>query len=490
MIVNTTYGGIEGIKESSVFTFKGIPYAKPPIGPLRFSRPEKPEPWNGIFQAKDFGYRAIQQNSFAANDLPETSEDCLTLNIATTSVEKSNKPVVVWIHGGQFTYGSGLDYFYKGINFVRNGDIVFLTVNYRLGALGFLHLGNQLGENYEASGNCGILDIIEALQWVKENISHFGGNPDNVTIMGESAGGKCAASLLIIPEAKGLFHKAIIESGSIQAIRDKQTAARITSRLLKELRLSEDEAFKLKTIPAKDILEAQNRIAPGIEGLHIFGPVIDNKIIVESPLNIIRKGNANKVKVLIGTNKDECNLFTATNDRLANKDRELVSKLFGVNSHIVWRAYENSCKDTLESAAWNEVLTDYIYRIASTRLMNVLAEMGWDVWAYRFDFQSSIGAVHAMELPFIFINFELEYDFLKQLGLSPTDFQLNKLGKIMHNAWISFIKEGNPHTKEISNWNKYSTDRKELMVFDKNCRMDTFKDLREDELFPDQVLTL
>lgn len=484
LITRTIYGKVKGINNGSHILFKGIPYAKPPIGELRFKRPIKVDCWDGIFPAESFSPRAIQPENPNAKVNEPISEDCLTLNIATPGIS-GNYPVVVYIHGGGSIRGSGADEFNKALSFVKNDDILFVSINYRLGILGFLYLGHLLGKEYENSANCAILDIIESLKWIKENIAFFGGNPNNVTIMGESAGAKCIGAVLIAAEAKGLFHKAILCSGSIQCIRDKYTAQKNTDKIIKTLGISKNEAGKLIDIPVEKLLEAQNRISPGI---HFFGPVIDGITITKTPMEIIKGGRANKVKIIIGTNKDEINWLLMNNDKLKRKDKEIINSMFGINSDIIWKVYKAEATKKSKDEVWKEILTDYVYRMASVRLGDALAEVGWEVWMYSFDFQTSMGAFHGINMDFIWNDINSLEKFLKIKGICFSKMYADQLALKMHESWAEFIKFGNPKSSSLPEWEKYSTDKKHIMSFDKVSKIENITNLRSDRDFPDQVL--
>ena len=244
VVVETRYGPIQGMQEGPLQVFRGIPFAKPPIGPLRLRPPEPPEPWSGIRDATAFGPSPMQASSPFIR-ITSTSEDCLYLNVWTPRADDARRPVMVYIYGGRFISGSASEPQYNGSAFAQDGDLVVVTLNYRLGALGFLYLGDLLGEDYADSGNCGLLDIIAALQWVREHIADFGGDPSQVTIMGQSSGAMCVATLLAMPAVRGLFGRALLESGAGQTTRDTKTATRTTRRFLSMLKVVPNEARTL-----------------------------------------------------------------------------------------------------------------------------------------------------------------------------------------------------------------------------------------------------
>ena len=263
VVVETNSGKIRGIAENGVNVFKGIPYAESPEGERRFAPPVKLQPWTGVRDAFEFGNRAMQDENafamspaliklFAARELPPMSENCLVLNVWTPAVNDGRKrPVMFWCHGGAFIAGSGDSPWYEGTNLCRKGDVVVVTINHRLGAFGYLHLGELGGEEFAASGNAGMLDIVSALEWVRDNIASFGGDAGNVTIFGESGGGAKVSVLMAMPAAHGLFHKAIIQSGPAVQMASRDDATETARQLLAELDLNTGQLAELRRIPAE-----------------------------------------------------------------------------------------------------------------------------------------------------------------------------------------------------------------------------------------------
>ena len=242
--------------------FRGLPFARPPVGPLRFGPPEPPEPWSGVRDAARFGPSAAQNGALVGPlmslGINRTGEDCLYLNVWTPGADRGRRPVLVWIHGGAFILGSGSQMLYDGATLARRGDVVVVTINYRLGALGFLRLRDRFGERLPATGNEGLLDQVAALEWVRDEIAAFGGDPGNVTIFGESAGAMSCATLLGVPRARGLFHRAILQSGAANYLWPRDTAARLADRLLADLAVGSPEELRAAA-PAR-LLAAQRRL--------------------------------------------------------------------------------------------------------------------------------------------------------------------------------------------------------------------------------------
>ncbi len=262
VLVETRRGPVRGASEGGLAVFRGLPFARPPVGPLRFRPPEPPSPWSGVRDAARFGPSAAQNGALIGPlmslGITRTGEDCLYLNIWTPAADRGRRPVLVWIHGGAFILGSGSQLLYDGATLARRGDVVVVTINYRLGALGFLRLRDRFGERLPAGGNEGLLDQVAALEWLRDEIAAFGGDPGNVTIFGESAGAMSCATLLGVPRARGLFHRAILQSGAANFLWPRDTATRVTDHVLADLAVSSPEELRAAD-PAR-LLAAQRRL--------------------------------------------------------------------------------------------------------------------------------------------------------------------------------------------------------------------------------------
>jgi len=291
-VIKINNGYIKGVVESPSLVFKGIPYAEPPVGKLRFKSPQPAKNWTDTLSCQNFGNISAQaggKKGFAG------SEDCLSLNVYTPAAAgKAKLPVVVWVHGGSMTAGAG-----KGENghaFSDRDSIITVTINYRLGVFGFLYMGD-VQPAYRSSGNNGLLDCMMALKWIRKNISSFGGDPSKVTIMGESAGAKLVSALLVSAEAKGYFQQMILESGGLQCIRDSVTAKAIRKRIMDTLQITHPN--DLLNISAEKLIEAQNKVMGGAKGTNYFGPVEDGKTITEDPYNYLKHHPDQGIKLLI-----------------------------------------------------------------------------------------------------------------------------------------------------------------------------------------------
>lgn len=444
MIVATKSGKISGIEENGMLAFKGIPFAKAPIGKLRFKPPVPIEPWAGIAKAVEFGNRSLQIADEACKDNISFSEDCLNLNVWTPAIDNKKRPVIFFIHGGGHVSGGNSDMFIDGPHLIRGRDSVMVAANYRLGALGYLYLGDILGEEYGDSGNCGLLDQILALQWVKDNIAAFGGDPDMVVLMGQSAGGKSVANLMVTPAAKGLFHRAIIQSGSVQCIRDTQTATNITKLLLERLGIS-DRPEQILTRKGEEILAAQKDLYEVIDSAHLFGPILDGRTIMEEPKIYIEKGKLGDIPVLIGYNKEELFYSDSSYDPTEDEIKVAFKRCYGENWKIALHKYQELKNNYSSQIAFDKTQTLCVYGNATISLTQMLIAAGNKVWSYRWDYGGEIGrAQHSSEIPYIF-------GYIKDNDRK-YDEVIETLSKQMNETWMSFICNGSPENKNIPAW--------------------------------------
>ena len=316
-------GRIRGRDEEGIRVFRGVPYARAPAGARRLRPPEPPEPWSGVREALRAADVAPQNRgavqAMLGADSQRSSEDCLALDLWTPGLDAGRRPVLVWLHGGGFTTGSGSLGVYDGRRLARRGDAVVVTLNYRLGALGYLALPALAREEGGALGNLGLLDQVAALRWVREHVAHFGGDPENVTLFGESAGAMSAATLLATPAARGLFRRVVLQSGAARHVHDREDGLRVAETFMKELALDADDVAGLRAAPVAALLAAQERCLAALAGVVrtvAFQPVVDGEVLPRQPLAAVREGSAAAVPMLIGTNRDEWKLF-GLNDRRA-----------------------------------------------------------------------------------------------------------------------------------------------------------------------------
>lgn len=470
--VETAHGRVAGAAKDGVLRFNGIPFAKAPVGKLRWRMPEPAEPWSGVRDCARFGAIAPQISGNAEAILGGTagskSEDCLFLNIWTPACDSARRPVMVWIHGGAFVTGAGSVGTYNGKHLATRGDVVIVTINYRLGAFGFLNLKDATDGTCPGTGSEGIADQIAALAWVKENIAQFGGDPNNVTIFGESAGGMSVGALLASPGARGLFHKAIPQSGACDIGHTREHSARVARLLLDKLGVSPADAPKLVDAPWETILDAQKALLaqPRETGGLPFGPTIDGDVLPKRAIHSIREGSAKGVAVMTGTTRDEWKLFTAAAAKLRLMDggklRALTAGLIGdAQADGVLAAYpQGSSFDK-----WNAVMTDHSFTMPAIRLAEAQGQHA-PTYLYRFDWASPflggvIGSCHALELGFVFGT----YNEKLAAAFFGAGQKADALSAAMMESWIAFARTGDPSNAATGPWPRYDAQARKTMIF-------------------------
>ncbi|HUD18210.1 MAG TPA: carboxylesterase/lipase family protein, partial [Acidimicrobiales bacterium] len=489
----TTSGKIAGRQKGGVLLFAGVPFAAPPIGDRRFKAPEPHEGWSDVRDATLFGRVAVQVGdslgALGAAPAPDWSEDCLFLNVQTPALDDARRPVMVWIHGGAFVNGTGAMPWYDGANFVRHGDVVVVSINYRLGALGWLELGH-LDPDYDTSGNNGLLDQIAALRWVHDNIDGFGGDPDNVTIFGESAGAMSVGTLLGTPAATGLFAKAIAQSGAAHNVSSMESATVVTGAFLKELGGGGLEA--VATAEPARLLEAQQAVSQAMVSGHIqrpvtsasglpFGPVIDGAVLPRHPAEAIRDGLADSIPLLTGTTRDEWNLFGLMDRRVEDVDT-LIRRLrrFVDKPEPVAAAYRGARAQDDDDALFKGIMTDRMFRVPAIRMAeSQAAHQPENTFMYLFEYASTafdgrLGSCHALEIPFVFDNL---HKAGAELLTGPEPPQ--SVADAMHAAWIAFVRTGSPVNDARPEWPAYDTRRRTTMYFGVPCHLESDPDSAE-----------
>ncbi|MDQ0194502.1 carboxylesterase/lipase family protein [Paenibacillus wynnii] len=470
LIVNTQYGKIKGTQANGINIWRGIPYATPPIGALRFHAPQPPKPWSLVRDAVEFGpvshQPADNRGTRFGGTQPVHSEDCLYLNVWSPVASEEALPVMVWIHGGTFVTGSGSQPMFEGTPLASRGNVIVVSINYRLGPFGFLHL-SPWGDGF--ASNQGLLDQIAALEWVQHNIAAFGGDPERVTVFGESAGSMSIAALLAMPAAKSLFSGAIMQSGTSQTLQPNH-AEEITAALLTELGISPKGDFSLlTTLSAEKIMEAAERMTMKLSGDSLsmfFQPVIEKNTLPEDPAKAVTNGSAKGIPLLIGTNRDEGNLFFREGSDSADFEQSLraLEMLMGVGNLSEIAGYY--------PASWEgqaDILTDLYFWRSSVSFAEAQRAHA-PVWMYRFDWSVPghpllYKAVHGAEIVFAFNNLFL----LRHLGLEVTT-SMKRLADIMQGAWIAFAHRKNPETPEVP-WPQYRPGDRATLIFDEHTRI-------------------
>lgn len=492
--IEISLGRLRGIKDDGVYTFKGIPYGGPTGGKNRFRPPTPPESWIGIRDATRYGpssWQAIETHTtltlLGAEGIDSMSEDCLVLNVWTNGLmDHGKRPVMVWLHGGGFVTGSG-DHIpaFDGSNLAKTGEVVVVTVNHRLGVFGYLHLEELAGEEYAGSGNAGMLDLVAALEWVRDNIETFGGDPGNVTIFGESGGGAKVSYLMAMPQALGLFHKAIIQSGPGLRAQTVEYATHSAGEFLDTVGVSPDQIHVLHEMRANTICSAWLKMTAGapLPGGDKFVPLMDGKIIPVHPFDPVAAPTASEIPLMIGTTKDETT-FMMMNDPMfgkydeetmrlrihANFDRKRAGTLSPAKVDDMIEAYRRLRPGATPHDLLIAITTDQM-RVSAIRLAERKTEGGKrPVFMYLFAWESPargglLKSSHTLEIPFVLNNVDPSVPII---GESPERFSL---ASNMSRAWIAFAKNGDPNHDGIPHWPGYFPEKRSTMIFDTECRV-------------------
>ena len=472
-IASTKLGDLKGRYRKGVSLFCGIPYAEAPVGKKRFAPPSPPNSWDGIRDASYFSPAAPQlPGDGITNRLPvRWDEDCLYLNIVTPACDDLKRPVYLWIHGGGYQHGQGAVPWYDGTSFATQGDIVVVTINYRLGAFGFCNLEPHFGKEFASSGLNGMLDQIEALHWIRDHIACFGGNPDQVTIGGESAGAFSVSNLLASPMTDGLFHKAIAQSGAAHHVHDPEMGEQISAEFLSEL--GNPGVEEIKELPPLSILEAQETVIQNHgytkRGIDPFYPTWGHEALTNDPLDLISQGAGASIPLLTGTNEDEMALWGLTG--LDESGLKRYANRVTSNPETFIRTYENRLG---KNPGWIACAlgSDWVFRIPAIRHAEARSRNSATTWMYQFSWDSRafggrFGSAHALEIPFTFNTLDRAG---VEVFIGEGDIP-NELAETIHDAWIAFIKNGDPSTPILGFWPPYSTDERAVMNFDTECNL-------------------
>lgn len=482
-IVSTTNGPVRGlVEDGGIHVFRGLRYAAPPVGKLRFRAPQPVPKWTKVFEAQSFANAAVQDP--VQGDMPKDEthgEDCLFLNVWAPSPTKAEQPVMVWLHGGGFSSGASSRPTYWGDHFARDG-VVMVGVNHRLNVFGFTQLPDSWGPDYASSGVAGLLDIVAALHWVRDNIAQFGGDPENVTIFGESGGGAKVSLLLSMPSAKGLFKKAIIQSGAALQATPRAYATSLGQSLTEVLGVAPGDVAALATIDTQRVFDAQKAAVEKVKSTETkgflitgFGPSIDGKELPGNPFSPQASPLAADIPLIIGSNKDEATMFMM-DPALPKTTAE------GFERHVA-EAYPNDASEM--ASALREAFPGYspgdlivalgglqMFWINSVILAERKLKQNAPVWMYRMDhelptFGGRLKAGHATELSYVFGTYDNIRHFVGP-GEPPA-----RMAMQMHPAWVAFARNGNPQTRFIPEWPKYDAASRTTMIFNLTSKVES-----------------
>ena len=499
-IVETSSGKIRGYERNGIHTFKGIPFGASTEGSARFMAPTKPNPWTGVRSSMQYGYVSPQgPRGGWANDEEAwmfswadgiQSEDCLHLNVWTPSINDNGKrPVMFWLHGGGFVAGCSQEHpAYDGENLCHSGDVVLVSVNHRLGPVGYLDL-SQYAEKFRDSGNVGMLDIVLALEWVRDNIGRFGGDAGNVTIFGQSGGGGKVNTLLAMPSAQGLFHRAVVQSGSMLRGATTDHSAKLAAEVVVQLNVKPED---LQTIPYRQLLDvglgivAKNR-PPGppdvrkMAALLGFAPVVDGKILPVHPYDPTAPAISASVPVLVGTVLNEFVNGINHPEYEAMTDDEVKKRatdFFGAHGTEIFAVFREQHPGEKPFDIYSRMMAASVRQGAVTQAERIAARGGAPAYLYWFQWKTPVldgrpRAFHCSEISFCFDNMSRAENMT---GNGP---EAQALAKQVSQAWINFARKGDPNHAGLPQWPQFTPDKCQTMIFNNKCEMKENPDTTE-----------
>jgi para-nitrobenzyl esterase len=484
-IVHTAAGRVRGITRDRVSAFFGIPYGASTADARRFMPPAKPEPWTGVREATQFGHRSPQGASaliaeVAAVDRREPAgEDCLCLNVWTPGVGAGRRPVMAWLHGGGYSQGSGAFIIYDGANLACRHDVVVVTVNHRLNVFGYLYLAELGGEKYAESSNVGMLDIVAALEWVRDNISAFGGDPNNVTIFGQSGGGGKVSTLMAMPSAKGLFHRAVCESASAIRGVPKDQATKAAAAYMAKLELKPNQVDELQKLPAEQLVAAMSGGGAMGPAYLRLAPVVDGKSLPRNPFDPDAPEISANVPLLIGSVETEVTFMRGTpiepmddvalhahvKQVLGGADDAMVDHLIDV--------YRTGRPGVANTDLYLILASDATFRAGVMTEAERKADQGAaPCYMYYFSWRSPVRdgelrTFHTLEIPFVFDNVDLA------TAMTGSGQDRYPLEDKISGAWVAFARTGNPSHSLLPNWQAFDTKQRATMILDNECEVVT-----------------
>jgi para-nitrobenzyl esterase len=496
VVADTAFGQVRGVDAGGIKTFKGIPYGANTAGKNRFMPPVSPPKWAGIRDALEFGPSAPQSEpgapvvtsdlAVAGAGLTAESEDCLVLNVWTPAVNDGRKrPVMLWCHGGGFSSGSGSSPITDGTNLARRGDVVVVTINHRINVLGFTYLAELGGADFAQSGDVGMLDIVHALTWVRENIAQFGGDPNVVTIFGQSGGGRKVATLLAMPSAKGLFHRAIIESGPAIRLVEIADATRAADALLSKLGLNKSQVRELQSLPVSQIMSAYFAVVRTMKVDQMtlgFSPTVDGRVLPTHPFHPTASAVSANVPVIVGSTRTELtSRGDAASFALTSEDMHArVRSLLGASADRVIDVYRKANPGATASDIYFLIASDHAYGAPIMKIAERRAALGAaPVYLYYFRWESPIEggrlrSPHTVEIPFVF-------DTVKVARLTASSPEAPALADKVSDAWIAFARTGDPNVPKLPRWPAFDPKTRPTMVFDNESKVEN-DPIREERL--------
>jgi para-nitrobenzyl esterase len=493
-VVETAAGKVRGYTRNGIFTFKGIPYAASTGGANRFLTPAKPKPWTGVRSSLYYGQVcpqgprtgwAVDENAFMFEwDDGQPGEDCLRVNVWTPGINDNRKrPVLFWIHGGGYSAGSGQELkSYDGENLARHGDVVVVSVNHRLNSLGYLNLA-EYGPRWADSANVGMLDLVASLEWVRDNIGNFGGDRNSVTIFGQSGGGGKVGVLMAMPSAKGLFHKAIIESGSSLRQSAPESSAKLAAGVLSELGLSGSQIDRLQELPYEQVVAAgvtaQRKLVPrggNIPGSGTgvnWGPTVDGRVLPQHAFDPAAPAISSDVPMIIGTVLNE---FTTGighpeyESMTLDEARRRVDARYGAKTGRILEAFQKAYPSAKPFDLMSLIFATPTRQNAIMQAERKAAQKAAPAYLYWFTWQTPVlngrpRAFHCSELPFVFDNTD------RCAAMTGGTQEARELGAKMSESWINFARKGDPNHSGIPKWAAFTTEKVPTMIFDNKCEL-------------------